>query len=168
MCAPTGRSARPTVEVSPVEELGPDAQGLWAETINVNDEARGRGAREAIQQAIRGALELAQKGIDVYVTGSYRNNTNTRADSDIDVAVVLRDVIFYELPADGSVTRETLGFQDADYTFTAYRDDIGAALRARFEAKSVTDGNKAFDVRASGDRLDAAVAGRAHARSPAG
>src|SRR4051812_23493270 len=91
----------------------------WAETIKADDEARGRGAREAIQQAIRDAPQLAKKGIDVYVTGSYRNNTNTRADSDIDVAVVLRDVIFYELPADGSVTREMLGFHDADYTFAA-------------------------------------------------
>ncbi|WP_437661635.1 nucleotidyltransferase domain-containing protein [Sorangium sp. So ce1182] len=130
----------------------------WAETINATDEARGNGAREAIQQAIRSAPKLAQKGIDVFVTGSYRNNTNTRADSDIDVAVVLRDVAFYEFPADGSVTREMLGIPDSDYSFDAFRDDVGAALRARFGAGNVTAGNKAYDVRASGDRLEADVA----------
>lgn len=130
----------------------------WAETINATDEARGRGASEAIRKAIRGAPELAKRSIDVYVTGSYRNNTNTRADSDIDVAVVLRDVIFYELPADGSGPREMLGRHDAEYTFAAYRDAVGAALRSRFDARSVTDGNKAFDVHASGDRLAADVA----------
>ncbi|WP_437302707.1 nucleotidyltransferase domain-containing protein [Sorangium sp. So ce388] len=131
----------------------------WAETINATDEERGNGAREAIQRAIRSAPKLAsQKGIEVFVTGSYRNNTNTRGDSDIDVAVVLRDVAFYELPADGSVTREMLGLRDSGYSFDSFRDDVGAALKDRFGAGNVTAGNKAYDVHASGDRLDADVA----------
>ncbi|WP_433926691.1 nucleotidyltransferase domain-containing protein [Sorangium cellulosum] len=112
----------------------------WAETINATDEERGRSAREAIQQAIRGAPKLEQKGIDVFVTGSYRNNTNTRADSDIDVAVVLRDLAFYEFPADGSVTREILGLRTSDYSFGAFRNDVEAALQARFGTGNVTAG----------------------------
>ncbi|KYF65102.1 nucleotidyltransferase domain-containing protein [Sorangium cellulosum] len=130
----------------------------WAETINATDEERGRSAREAIQQAIRGAPKLEHKGIDVFVTGSYRNNTNTRADSDIDMAVVLRDIAFYEFPAEGLVTREMLGIRTSDYSFDAFRGDVEAALRVQFGTSNVTAGNKAFDVRASGARLDADVA----------
>ncbi|WP_437284419.1 hypothetical protein [Sorangium sp. So ce406] len=54
-----------------VEELGSDAQGL-GETINATDEERVRSAREAIQQAIRGAPKLEQKGkaFDVRASGA--------------------------------------------------------------------------------------------------
>jgi hypothetical protein len=130
----------------------------WAETICATDEARGSAAREAINEAIRAAPALAQKRIDVSVTGSYRNNTNIRADSDIDVAVVLRDDVFYALPADGSLTREMLGLQDSDYTFETWRNDVGAALRAGLGKENVSEGNKAFNVRATGARLEADVA----------
>ena len=70
----------------------------WAETIHATDEARGSAAQEAIRAAIRASEPLAKKGFvpDVFVTGSYRNNTNIRAGSDVDVAVVLRAVVYYE------------------------------------------------------------------------
>jgi hypothetical protein len=130
----------------------------WAETIHATDEARGSAAQEAIRDAIRASTQLKQRRIDVLVTGSYRNQTNIRGDSDIDVAVVLRDVAFHAFPADGSVTRERLGIRDADYSFDAFRDDVGAALRERFGKDQITEGNKAFNVCRSGDRLEADVA----------
>jgi hypothetical protein len=140
----------------------------WAETIHATDEARGSAAQKAITAAVRASEPLAKKGFvpDVFVTGSYRNNTNIRAGSDVDVAVVLRDVVYYDLPADGSLTREMLGIRDSDHTFAAFRDDIGAALRAHFDKPTITQGDKptilygdkAFNVRASGDRLEADVA----------
>jgi hypothetical protein len=137
----------------------------WAEAISSTDEEKGQRARETIEEAIRSDPTLRSKAIHVQVTGSYRNNTNTRTSSDIDVAVVLRSTIFYELPADGSPTREMLGFTDSEYTFSPYRADVGAALRRHFDAKkgindevSVTSGDKAFDVHATSYRLDADVA----------
>ncbi|WP_437669477.1 nucleotidyltransferase domain-containing protein [Sorangium sp. So ce131] len=133
----------------------------WAETINATDEARGSRAHDAVREAILSATKLAHKRIDVFVTGSYRNNTNTRADSDIDVAVVLRDAAFYEVPDDSPATRARLHLPSADESvnvFSRFRDDVAEALRARFGASNVSAGNKAFDVRASGDRLEADVA----------
>ena len=52
----------------------------WAETIYATDEARGKSAREGVKNAVHDAGVLAQKRIDVFVTGSYRNNTNIRAE----------------------------------------------------------------------------------------
>ncbi len=71
--------------------------------------------------------------------------------------MVLHDVVFHGLPTDGSLTREMLGLRDSDYTFAAWRDDVGAALRAQLGG-DVTDGNKAFNVRAAAQRLEADVA----------
>src|SRR6185437_13971120 len=96
----------------------------FAETINENDQARGSTAREKINAAVRAAPSLASKNIEIRVTGSYHNQTNIRAGSDVDIAVVLHDVIFYDLPADGSLTKAMLGFKDSDYTFFAWRNDV--------------------------------------------
>jgi len=130
----------------------------FAETINENDQARGSTAREKINAAVRAAPSLASKNIEIRVTGSYHNQTNIRAGSDVDIAVVLHDVIFYDLPADGSLTKAMLGFKDSDYTFFAWRNDVGAALREGIGKDTVTDGDKAFNVRASAQRLEADVA----------
>jgi hypothetical protein len=129
----------------------------WAETIDETDEARGRAAAEAVRKAIA-TSRLGQRRVEVRVTGSSRNNTNIRRDSDIDVAVILRDVVFYVFPEDGSVTPEMLGIRVGDYSFATWRDDVGAALREHFGNGQVTDGDKAFNIRPSGARLDADVA----------
>lgn len=129
----------------------------WAETIHATDEARGKRAKQIITEAVHDATSLAKKKIDVYVTGSYRNNTNIRADSDIDVAVVACDVIFYQLPGKGSPTKEDLGIRDPEYAFPAFRDEVGEALRAKLKKENVAEGDKAFKIFASGDRLKADV-----------
>lgn len=130
----------------------------WAEALEQVDEEKGSRASEEVRKAIRNDSALAKRRIDVYVTGSYRNNTNTRADSDVDVAVVLRDLIFYELPADGSLTADMLGLKPNGEQYESFREQVGAALRATFGAPAVTAGDKAFDVHATSYRLDADVA----------
>lgn len=130
----------------------------WTQALDEIDEEKGSRASKEVREAIRNDEKLRSKRIDVYVTGSYRNNTNTRADSDVDVAVVLRDVVYYDLPSDGSLTAEMLGFKTGDYSFNAYREDVGKALGAHFGAASVAVGNKAFDIHATSYRLDADVA----------
>jgi hypothetical protein len=130
----------------------------WTETIRREDEARGSASREEIERAVRTAPKLASKNIEIRVTGSYLNQTNIRAESDVDVAVVLHDVVFYTLPPGSSLTKEMLGLVDSDYTFGAWRSDVGVALRAHFGAANATEGNKAFNVRSSAQRLEADVA----------
>lgn len=130
----------------------------WADALEQVDEEKGSRASEEVRKAIRNDSALANRRIDVFVTGSYRNTTNTRADSDVDVAVVLRDLFFYELPADGSLTAAMLGLKPADGQFEPFREQVGAALRAAFGAPAVTAGDKAFDVHATSYRLDADVA----------
>jgi Nucleotidyltransferase domain len=130
----------------------------WADTIDSTGEKRGRAAKKAIYDAIHSSPKLATKKIAICVAGSYRNNTNIRDGSDIDLTVVLRDVFFYEFPRDRSLTGEMLRVQNNAPLFEAFRSDVGAALREHFPAGSVTERNKAFKVLAAGDRLNADVA----------
>lgn len=129
----------------------------WAKPPSDTEEQKGKNAASMIREAIREDSVLSGKNIDVYATGSYRNNTNVRLSSDIDVAIVLRDSFFGSYP-DGGPTREQLGFTDAKYSYGQFRDDVGQALRAKFGAAGVSAGNKSYDIHANSYRLDADAA----------
>jgi hypothetical protein len=91
----------------------------------------------------------------VYASGSYRNNTNIRLGSDIDVAIVLTSAMYCEYPASGLPSRELLGMSTATYGLVSFRDDVGLALKAKFGSAGVTAGDKTFNVHENSYRLDA-------------
>jgi len=126
----------------------------WAKPPSETEEQKASNAAGMIRDAVRASDALKTRTVEVYATGSYRNNTNARTESDVDVAVVLKDLFFYDLPKE--LTREMLGFGTSTYTFDGFREDVGAALRAKF-GNGVTPGDKAFDVHANTYRLDADV-----------
>lgn len=131
--------------------------GSWSKPPTETEEAKGSKAAEMIRDALRSDPTLKDKNFDVYPTGSYRNNTNVRLDSDIDVAVVLRDVFYTQLPPDQSLNWETLGITNAGYGLTEFRNDVGAALVRKFGSSGVSPGDKTYNVHESKRRLDADV-----------
>ena len=127
----------------------------WSKPASDNEEAMAERAANMIRTAVRGHAAFAGRNIDVYGTGSYRNNTNVRSESDIDVAVVCRDSVFYELPP--SLAPATVGFNGpAPYGFEAFRADLEAALRAKFGSATVA-ADKTFNVPENTYRLEADV-----------
>lgn len=129
----------------------------WSKPPSATEEEKGKNAATMIREAIRASPALDGKRVDVYATGSYRNNTNVRLDSDIDVAVVLRDSFFYTSPAQGPTTAQ-IGGTASKYGYSAFRDDVEQALLARFGKSGVDRGNKSFDINANTYRLEADVA----------
>lgn len=47
-----------------------------------------------ISNAISSSNDLKNKDIDIFVQGSYANNTNVRVESDVDVCVMLKDTFY--------------------------------------------------------------------------
>jgi hypothetical protein len=129
----------------------------WSKPPSKMEEEKGSTAADMIKDALRSYPALRQRNFTVYPTGSYRNNTNVRLGSDIDVAVMLRDAAHYDFPADRSLTWEMLGIPNATYGFFEFRDDVGAALAQKFGPVGMSAGDKAFDVHESSRRLDADV-----------
>ena len=87
---------------------------------------------------------------------SYRNRTNVRTDSDVDVCVCCHDVLFYDLP-DSSMTMSDVGMTPATYSYAEFKSDLGRALTDYFGERGVTRGNKAFDIHENTYRIDADV-----------
>jgi hypothetical protein len=126
--------------------------------------------------AIRKHLEtdgaLRKYSIDTYLQGSYKNSTNVRGDSDVDMGSVTPETFYHnatELPDEtpaylghGSPQkslRESVleSFSKSDFTYWDYRNDVLASLTREYGSDSVVDGNKAITIEGNNYRLDADV-----------
>jgi hypothetical protein len=117
----------------------------------------------ATGQAIRDALNSPTspvRGRDkaIYLQGSYKNSTNIRGDSDVDVVVQLRETFGYDVSTLNTYERAAFDrtFSDATYTLPQFRADVLKTLGAAFGSR-VENGNKAIWVRKRSGFVDADV-----------
>jgi hypothetical protein len=98
---------------------------------------------------------------NVFLQGSYCNETNVWSESDVDV-VIRSDEFFYhnidDLPApDQTRFREVYSGGPPRYGYDEFKADVLNALRDRFGQASVKAGNRAIAIAASGNRRSADV-----------
>jgi len=107
----------------------------------------------AAHNSIRNALEandshLNQRDFEIFLQGSYRNSTNIRADSDVDLVVQYNNVYYRDLarlPADQRQRYEN-SHHTVEYGAVQWRADVERALRAKFPGAVQLGGGKAFHV----------------------
>lgn len=127
----------------------------WGRPPSTTETDRCDNAVKVVRNAVRSYVGFATRNIEVFAQGSYRNGTNVRSDSDVDVCVRCMDVCFAD-HSDGT-TDADVGLVTASYTYGQFKDDVEAALRAYLGATSVTRGNKAIDLHENSYRVDADV-----------
>jgi hypothetical protein len=95
----------------------------------------------------------------VYLQGSYRNATNIRGDSDVDVVVELTSVVKIDVVRLGpdARARARAKYGDSAYGFDEFRADVGRALYNYYGWLTVTDAPKCFKIPAGSGRLGADV-----------
>jgi hypothetical protein len=128
----------------------------WSKPSSDTERQKSENAEKAIRAAISESPELSKRNIIVFPQGSYRNNTNVRQDSDVDICVLCRDVFFYEFYKD-LVTKESAAIEGASYQYSTYKNEIETALVKKFGRDMVRRGNKAFDIHENTYRVDADV-----------
>jgi len=118
----------------------------------------------ATHESVRAALSapgspLLGRGFEVYLQGSYRNTTNIRGDSDVDLVCQLNDVFFPDLSALDAYQRHLYSqhFSDASYGWHEFRRDCLASLRAYYGLGAVIEGNKCLKLSGNPGRLPADV-----------
>lgn len=127
----------------------------WSKPPTPTEEQRCANAENVVRNAIRSQPAFATRTIEVFAQGSYRNGTNVRANSDVDVCVRCMDVFFNYLPQ--GYTTLDFGLVDATYTYAAFKDDVEHALKSYLGVAAVSRGRKAFDLHANTYRVDADV-----------
>src|SRR5437667_10793222 len=122
--------------------------------------ATSSGTYRSIQAALAAQNSpIRDKDYEVYLQGSYKNDTNIRGDSDVDIVVQLNTTFQPNLsllnPAQAQAFHQA--FPNATYHWADFRRDALTALRAYFGAASVQEGNKSLNVIADPGRLAADV-----------
>jgi hypothetical protein len=122
----------------------------------------GVGSRDTYA-TVKGALEAAdtkyaQKSFDVFLQGSYGNDTNIWAESDVDVVIRLDSIFYYDTSAlmPVELAEFNAGFSAGTYPYADYKGHVTAALEKKFGAH-VAPGNRAVKIKANGARRSADV-----------
>ena len=134
----------------------------WSHAPGPREQSTMENTEGQIRAAIAASRALSAHEIEVAAQGSYRNLTHIPRESDVDIRVVCHDIFFPDLSMVDANVREALrtrlAFGDSAYSYENFRDDVGAALVARFgPPPNVTPGDKAFGVRETRYLVDADV-----------
>lgn len=131
-----------------------DSFTFWAKPPGQTEQTKCDNAVTAIKKAVDASNALKNRSMRVFAQGSYCNRTNVRQDSDVDVCILCRDTIFFDLPENTAAS--TFGIATpADYQYSTYKNDVQSALKGYLGEKSVTRGKKAFDIHENTYRVDA-------------
>jgi len=114
--------------------------------------------------SIKGNLEAkgtsyADKSFEVFLQGSYGNDTNIRSDSDVDIGMMLTSIFrsnISQLPQEQADAYHSV-FSDATYRFSDFKSGVVSQLQSAYGYQNVQVGNKAVKIARSSNRLGADV-----------
>ena len=115
---------------------------------------------ESIRYALNSHKWPTGVNFEVYLQGSYRNTTNIRGDSDVDVVTQLNSTFQSDLSklSDYEQKLHNATYPNATYLWRNFRADVIAALRNHYGHSAVDDtGNKSLKVAEGSNRLPADV-----------
>lgn len=100
----------------------------------------------------------AGKSFNIFLQGSYGNDTNIYSESDVDIVIRLNDVFQSDLTELTEVEQAAYksAFSDASYTYRDFKRDVLSALKSQY-GTAVKAGDKAIAIEASGARRKADV-----------
>ena len=135
-----------------------DTLASWAKGPGTTEQTKCDNAERVIREALQADsfLKTLNPAPRVFVQGSYKANTNVRADSDVDVCVVLPETYFWNIQF-SDITVEQVPGTKPPICFTDFKNAVETALVNRFGRSGVARGDKAFDVHANTYRIDADV-----------
>ena len=113
---------------------------------------------EAIHRALNAYRWPHGMTYDFYLQGSYRNDTNIRGDSDVDVVLELTSTFRYDATSLSQSEQGALAsLPPAAYSWNDFRRETLKALEGGFGREMVAQGNKSIKLKADPPRLAADV-----------
>lgn len=108
-----------------------------------------------IRDAIKEHAAFNNCSLKVYAKGSYANNTNVRADSDVDIAVECTEVMYYDVAP--NTRAPSISTYYGIWTPEKLRTELVAAMKAKFPGYVDAKGAVAIQINSSSARVDADV-----------
>jgi hypothetical protein len=132
-----------------------DQLATWTEPSSDTEQEKQERTERMIREAIRKHSAFDDCSLSVYAKGSYANNTNVRADSDVDIAVECCEAIYWDA-ANPDAHPHTDPYS-GPWTFGMFRAELTAALQKNFPSQVDTSGKIAIQINSSSARVDADV-----------
>ncbi len=98
-------------------------------------------------------VPYSDKSYDVFLQGSYGNNTNIYAESDVDIVIRLNDCMQSDLTQLSQEQKDAYRntYPNAVYTHSDFKSDVIDVLRKKY-GNDVVPGNKAIEISANNNR----------------
>lgn len=128
----------------------------WAKPPSETEEDKCQNALSQITEAIR---EKFGNDVSVFLQGSYKNRTNVRLDSDVDIIVRHDDYYFPEVSwmSESDKQKFWANFISSTYTFTQFKNDIQTLLEDKFGTGMIERKNKCIKVEGNSQRVNADI-----------
>lgn len=128
----------------------------WAKAPSETEEGKCQNAISRITEVVKNKFGA---DVSVFLQGSYRNRTNVRQDSDVDIVVLHEGYYFSDVGglSESDKTAYWKNFVGSDYTFSQFKNNIHALLKDTFGVNLVTRKNKCIRVDGNNYRVDADV-----------
>lgn len=127
----------------------------WAKPLSDTENAKCISTVASIRKIIE---DNFGSKVEVFLQGSYKNKTNVRQDSDVDIVVCYLDAFFSDVSTlteqDKQLNKNH--YTDSDYTFTQFKQEIETLLEQEFPS-SVERKNRCIRVNGNTYRVNADV-----------
>lgn len=127
----------------------------WTKRSSDSEKEKQERAERMVRQAVNEHPAFDGASTSIFSKGSYANNTNVKADSDVDIAVECTNVCYWEEASDG--VHPPVSPYEGVWNPAKLRAELNQALRAKFPGQVDDSGSIAFRVNANTARVDADV-----------
>lgn len=135
----------------------PESQlDTWAHQGSVTNSSN---TYDAVKNVLRGAdVPYASRDYDVFLQGSYGNDTNIWAESDVDIVIQLNDTFYSDIEQlnDNAKIAWNAAYPQGSYSNKEFKRDVLKVLTKAY-GSDVSGGDKAIAIAARGNRRKADV-----------
>lgn len=127
----------------------------WAKPLSETENAKCVVTVASIRKALQ---DKFGSSVDIFLQGSYKNSTNVKQDSDVDIVVCYKNAFFPETsglsPQDKALHK--MYYSDSDYTFAQFKNEVEKVLIVNYPG-AVQRKNKCIQITKNSYRVDADV-----------
>jgi len=133
-----------------------DQLTVWAKPPSETEEDKCRNAVDRITKAITSKFGSS---VSIFLQGSYKNRTNVKKDSDVDIVVRHNDYYFPDVFFLSDNDKKTYwnNFIVSEYTFPRFKNDIQQVLENEFDEGEVERKDKCIKIWGDEQRVNADV-----------
>ena len=128
----------------------------WTGPSSESEQEKQDRAERMVAEAIRNHEPFKGYDFKVFAKGSYKNNTNVRADSDVDIAVQCNELCYWGEHSPGAHPSGSVSYEGI-WTPSKLRAELTNALRTKFSGEVDASGSTALRVNSNSGRVDADV-----------